>query len=58
MWLTNANASTWLEKVPNEKIKKRIKFIWTVVEKATTTLESICIIIFRVVSITPTIAKK
>ena len=58
MWFTRANARTWLEKVPNEKIINSIKFICTVVENATTTLESTCIIIFKVVSKTPTIAKK
>lgn len=41
-----------------EKTKKSMKFIWTVVEKATTTLESICISILSVPSITPSTEQK
>jgi len=58
IWLTAANRTVLLEKLPDEKITNKIKFIWTVVEKATTTLESIWISILSVVSSTPIIAKK
>jgi hypothetical protein len=58
IWLTAANRTVLLEKLPDEKITNKIKFIWTVVEKATTTLESIWINILSVVSSTPIIAKK
>lgn len=58
IWFTAAKRMVLPEKLPDEKIINKMKFIWTVVEKATTTLESIWINILRVVSNTPIIAKK
>jgi hypothetical protein len=51
------NLSVCRDSAVKENRIKQIRFIWTVVEKAITTLESICTSIFKVESITPISAK-
>jgi hypothetical protein len=58
IWLTKPKPRVFSVPGTVEKIINNRKFICTVVEKAITTLESICISILSVESITPTTAKK
>lgn len=56
-WLNSPNFKVSPDSFAMEKIIKQIRFIWTVVEKAITTFESIWISILSVESITPMTAK-
>jgi hypothetical protein len=56
-WFMRPNLSVCRDSAVKENRIKQIRFIWTVVEKAITTLESICTSIFKVESITPISAK-
>jgi len=58
IWLSRLSFNAAVLSILFENTIKSIKFIWTVVEKATTTLESSWIIIFKVDSTTPIIEKK
>lgn len=57
MWLVRASPRAPELKLDSVKTIKRAKFICTVVENATTTLESTWMSIFRVESTTPTRAR-